>query len=318
MKEENYSLSPSVVLIIPNEKLLKGISGIFVQKGFTVFPFAHFEKIPAALFSEGNLFVWEVENIKPDQLKWIDFLKDKNSIRFILIDFLADDFLVKLVQNEIDSNRIYRESYKVRDMLTMAEMLFDRKYPFVKPSSYVNRKGKIFARKINHANNYIEEAERLIYDFLIENQLEESIYDIDTFFLALGEVVENFVEHQLIHLNKTPQIIIEYGVDEEKIIISVRDELGEADFSSLFLSFVRKTSIAPPDHPIPGYNEKGIYVGSQGRGMTIIKKGVHRLISIVKRDSDSSIEKRTQFMFILYLDKQLTEENSSVNMLVFF
>jgi len=325
-------LNKNLVLIINNESLLKSISGAFVEKDFTVFPFYHFEDVPDYLFSMENLFIWEIGEIDPRNLKWVDFLKEQKTIKFILIDFINDAFLMSLIHADTTPQELYEKSYKLRDLINMSEMVFDSDYSFVNLSSYLKLNSFIFSHEIKEGENYLEEAEIVITDFLKKNNLAAGIKDLDLFFLALGEVVENFIEYQLIRLNKTPSIIIEYGYDNEKIIISVRDDLGKANFLPLFKSFIRKTSVQKKiqeevsqnenkrnkDNIPDDYNKEGIYIGAQGRGMSIIKQGVHRLISIVKKESEKEISKRTQFIFIVYLDKRELEDNSSVNMLVFF
>ncbi|HCL55701.1 MAG TPA: hypothetical protein DHW82_01660 [Spirochaetia bacterium] len=325
-------MNKNLVLIINNESLLKSISGAFVEKDFTVFPFYHFEDVPDYLFSMENLFIWEIGEIDPRNLKWVDFLKEQKTIKFILIDFINDAFLMSLIHADTTPQELYEKSYKLRDLINMSEMVFDSDYSFVNLSSYLKLNSFIFSHEIKEGENYLEEAEIVITDFLKKNNLAAGIKDLDLFFLALGEVVENFIEYQLIRLNKTPSIIIEYGYDNEKIIISVRDDLGKANFLPLFKSFIRKTSVQKKiqeevsqnenkrnkDNIPDDYNKEGIYIGAQGRGMSIIKQGVHRLISIVKKESEKEISKRTQFIFIVYLDKRELEDNSSVNMLVFF
>lgn len=312
-----------MVLIINNPELLRGISGIYLKRDFTVFPFFTLEDVPDYLFSIENLFVWEVDEINPANLKWIEYLKEKKTIRFILIDFLNDPFLSHVLTNDYVPDDIYHKSYKIRDLISMSDMVFDEKLSFLNIGSYVSHTARIYARDLKQGENYLEMAERTIYQFLSEHQLENRVKDLDVFFLALGEVIENFVEYQLHKLKRNPSIVLEYGFDHEKIIISARDDLGKADFSALFKSFIRKTSLSPEEkQSLTDYNEKGVYVGSQGRGMSIIKKGVHRLISIVKRDPEEGFEdsedRRTQFIFMVYLDKKETEKNSSVNMIVFF
>jgi len=331
-------LNKNLVLIINNESLLKSISGAFVEKDFTVFPFYHFEDVPDYLFSMENLFIWEIGEIDPRNLKWVDFLKEQKTIKFILIDFINDAFLMSLIHADTTPQELYEKSYKLRDLINMSEMVFDSDYSFVNLSSYLKLNSFIFSHEIKEGENYLEEAEIVITDFLKKNNLDTGIKDLDLFFLALGEVVENFIEYQLIRLNKTPSIIIEYGYDNEKIIISVRDDLGKANFLPLFKSFIRKTSVQKSiqeEKPVQNqsdqgeknlseenqpdeYNKEGVYIGAQGRGMSIIKQGVHRLISIVKKESEKELSKRTQFIFIVYLDKRELEDNSSVNMLVFF
>jgi hypothetical protein len=311
------------VIIINNPPLLTSLSALYTARDFTVFPFYKVEEVPEYLFSVENLFLWEIEEINPANLKWIEFLKEKKTIRFILIDFLRDVYLLNLFKKENYSQDILLKSFKIRDLIYMSCMLFDENYPFINLNSYLNPEGRIYAREIKKGNNYLETAQRIIYQFLMENHFDTQIKDIDLFLLALGEVVENFVEYQLHQLKKQPDVILEYGFDNEKVIVSARDKIGAADFSPLFNSFIRKSSVTKKDTQnselnLKDYNQAGIYVGGRGRGMNIIKKSVHRLISIVKRDSESLFEKRTQFIFIVYLDKKETEGNSSVNMLVFF
>lgn len=312
-------MSKNVVLIINEPDLLKSISGIYTEKGFSVFPFLLFEEVPHSLFKLENLFVLESMGINPGNLQWIDFLKEKKTIKFILIDFLNDSFLVKMMNSNPNPREIYRMSYKVKDLIRMSEMVFEGECPFIRVNSYLKDSSLIYAKEIKEGNNYLETAERAIYDFLVENNLYNKIKDLDEFFFALGEVVENFVEYQMRVLKKNPDIILEYGLDNEKLIVSARDRLGAADFVPLFNSFIRKTSTDKnQNESVPDYNDKGIYVGKQGRGMSIVKHSVHRLISIVKKEADRSFEKRTQFIFIVYIDKKIREDNSSVNMLVFF
>jgi hypothetical protein len=311
-------IQKNVVLIIPDPKLLKGIGGIYHQQGFSVFPFENFENIPDSLFQENYLFVWDIEEVQPENQKWIEYLKVKKTVKFILIDFQKDSYINQLIDECFAPERIYDQSYKVRDLLHMSDMVFDPENPFLFPASYIDPGRKIYEKKFKNSSNYLVDAEKLINAFLKENHLEKHIHDLDVFFLALGEVVENFVEYQMIHLKRQPDITVEYGVDMEKIVISVRDELGEANFSSLFESFIRKTSIAQKKaHLHEHYTPEGIFVGPRGRGMAIIKKGVHRLISIIKKSDDPAVNKRTQFIFILYIDKKKRENNSSVNMLVY-
>lgn len=312
-------MSKNVVLIISQPDLLSVVTGIYNDRNFTVFPFLNFEDVPESLFRMENLFVLESKEITPTNLKWIEFLKEKKTIKFILIDFLNDRFLLSMVQNQFSSGEVYRKSYKVKDLIRMSEMVFDEDNPFIQVGSYLQDSSLIYAKEIKQGENYLEIGERAIYEFLIQNNLQDKIKDLDEFFLALGEVIENFVEYQMRFLKKTPDIILEYGLDEEKIIVSARDKLGAADFLPLFKSFIRRTSLAQGSNKKHDeYNDKGVYVGKQGRGMSIIKHSVHRLISIVKKESDFSFEKRTQFIFIVYIDKKIKEDNSSVNMLVFF
>lgn len=310
-------LNKNIVLIIPNRELLDTIANIFFQRGFSVFPFLSLKEVSDSLFKEENLFIWESDEIHQDHLEWIQYLNQKPTVKFILIDFLNDNFLLKLIRRNSDLKVIFEKSYKIRDLIEMSQMLVDKTQPFTNISSYIRENGFSFSQKLGDCENYLELSESIIKKFLSENNLESSIEDIDIFLLALGEVVENFVEYQLIQKKKKPDIIFEYALDSERIIVSVRDELGEADFLSLFKSFIRKTSITTKSE-LENYSEKGIYTGHRGRGMSIIKKGVDRLISIVKKQGDEYVQQRTQFIFILYLDKKRQEENSSINMLVFF
>lgn len=318
-------MSKNIVLIINNPDLLKGVSGLFLKRGFTVFPFFDLEVVPDSLFVIDNLFIWEASEINPENLQWIEFLKEKAIVRFILIDFLKDPVLSQILKSDF-SEDVFFQSYKIRDLFFMAEMVFDKEKAFLNLQSYLQANSHINTQNLSCCENYITQAEKTLSLYLEENQLLNRIKDVDIFFLALGEIIENFVEYQMRKLNKTPAIVLEYGFDKEKIIVSAKDNLGEADFSAMFKSFVRKTSFKkdpslPANHQLNDYNEKGVYVGSQGRGMSIIKKGVHRLITIVKRDIKEKPlpveEQRTQFIFIVYLDKIETEKASSINMLLF-
>ncbi len=303
-------------MVIDHEKLLEAISCIYAEQGFTVLPFYHFDEVPSFLFTLGNLFVWEVHEVNPTDVKWASFLKGKETLKFVLIDLLEDEYLMSIIKDIPTASELYEKSFKIRDLIHMSKMVFNKKNPFMNLDSYLKGKPHLFKESINDGSNYLEMAENTVKHFLKEYNLEVNINDVDLLFLALGEVIENFVGYQMNVMKKKPEIVLEYGFDDERIIISARDKLGEADLLPLFQSFIRKISIDPPvNHP--DYDENGLYVGNQGRGMNIIKKSVHRLISIVKRQADEFEDKRTQFIFIVYLDKEIVEENSSINMIVF-
>ncbi|PKL15254.1 MAG: hypothetical protein CVV50_00710 [Spirochaetae bacterium HGW-Spirochaetae-6] len=307
-----------VVLVVNDTRLLEVTTGIFAGQSFTVFPFYHFEEIPVELFSPEQLFVWEVKDISAENLKWIDFLKKKESIRFIVMDLLSDQYVTHLIDDPKTYLELSKQSYKIRDLLHMAEMVFAEEYPFAALKSYLVEDSLLFSEEITQGENYLEEAERIIGDFLQKYDLEKKIRDKDIFFLALGEIIENFVEYQLIKLKKVPKITLEYGFDKERIVISARDKLGEADLGPLLKSFVRPLSMKG-DESGGEYSKEGVYVGPRGRGMNIVKHGAHRLISIIKRESEAILDKRTQFIFIVYLDKkEEATDNASVNMIVCF
>ena len=297
------------MLVIPHQKLLNSITNILLKNNFSVFPFISFSVIPPSLIDYVNIFVWDIESVDIYSEEYVDKVKAKNNIKFILTDFLNDKFIIDLAENNMIDENSYTGSYKLRDLINMVKSIKNHQ-KLSKIENYLLKPSVIFSRKVKDCDNYIEEVQNIILDFLRDNDIEKYIKDIDVFMLGVGEIVENFVENHILRKKIEPNILIEYGFDSEKFIFCVKDFFGDAELSSLFSSFIRRAKNKNQKNEL----NTDVYFGPRGRGIMIMKKGFDRIITVVNRNSD---KKFTEFITVVYFNKVKEDINSSINMLVF-
>ncbi|HOJ49205.1 MAG TPA: hypothetical protein PKW55_00135 [Spirochaetota bacterium] len=296
----------NLLIVIPEQKLLNTITSVLIDEGLSVLPFLSFSVIPQSILEKIDIFIWDIEAIDIYSNEYINKIKNRDRIKFILTDFLNDDFISKIIEKNKEKD-FYKNSYKLRDLIFMINTLRDED-KLTKIDTYLNPPAKIFTKKLKESDNYIEEAQKILLEFLKTNNLDKNIDDIDIFMISVGELVENFVENHMIRKKIKPEIVIDYGFDNEKLIIGVRDFFGDAELAGLFSSFIRKVKEKTNE------NKLTVYSGPRGRGIMIMKKGFDRIISVVKRNSK---EKLTEFITIIYFNKLRENKNSSINMLVF-